>query len=110
MTDRELLELAAKAACIEIECDADKAVVFPSHYSGGFSIINDAGGSSLWNPLTDDCDALRLAVKLEIHITNDRVTAWASTFKYNATEPWRPLRGNPSSNRACCGNDRRRMK
>ncbi len=71
MTDRELLEAAARAAGLRIECDADKAVVFPSHYSGGFSVFNDRGGSSLWNPLTDDGDALRLAVKLGIHISPD---------------------------------------
>jgi hypothetical protein len=71
MTDRELLELAAKAAGLTIECDADSAVVFPSHYSGGFSIINERGGSTLWNPLTDDGDALRLAVKLGMEIYVD---------------------------------------
>ena len=56
-TDRELLELAAKAAGID-----------------GFFV--DAGlnaGSNafpkVWNPLTDDGDALRLAVKLAISIT-----------------------------------------
>ena len=46
MTDRELLELAAKAAGIE---DI-------SYYLDDF----------LWNPLTDDGDALRLAVKLNL--------------------------------------------
>ena len=64
MSDRELLEFAAKAASYQIEGEADKLVVFPGHFSGGFSIFNDVGGSSLWNPLTDDGDALRLAVKL----------------------------------------------
>ena len=48
MTDRELLELAAKAAGIE---DI-------SYYLDDF----------LWNPLTDDGDALRLAVKLNMRI------------------------------------------
>ena len=51
MTDRELLELAAKA------------VLSPSWYG------NDAylcGFLSRWNPLADDGDALRLAVKLDI--------------------------------------------
>ena len=47
MTDRELLELAAKAACFSSD-DIDYE----------------------WNPLTDDGDALRLAVKLNINITN----------------------------------------
>jgi len=45
MTDRELLELAAKAAGLE--------VVTPTMLAHG-----------QWDPLTDDGDALRLAVKL----------------------------------------------
>ena len=50
MTDRELLELAAKAAgywAAEFNCPAN----LPHNN---------------WNPLTDDGDALRLAVKLEM--------------------------------------------
>lgn len=66
MTDRELLELAAKAAGYVIEDDADRLVAQPGHFAGGFSILNDRGGSSLWNPLYDDGDALRLAVKLQM--------------------------------------------
>jgi hypothetical protein len=49
MTDRDLLELAAKAAGLE--------VVTPTMLTYG-----------QWNPLTDDGDALRLAVKLNIVI------------------------------------------
>lgn len=52
MTDRELLELAAKAAGIELGCRG----------CGKFGCI----GECEWNPLTDDGDALRLAVKLHI--------------------------------------------
>ena len=48
MTDKELLELAAKAAGYP---DAPSHVL---HYWAD------------WNPLTNDCDALRLAVKLQI--------------------------------------------
>ena len=59
MTDRELLELAAKAAGIEhlqtIEGE-------PFEYFGGWLRLNDDGQK--WNPLTDDGDALRLAVKI----------------------------------------------
>ena len=50
-TDREMLELAAKAA----------GELTPSWY--GNSAYMD-GVLSRWNPLTDDGDALRLAVKL----------------------------------------------
>ena len=52
MTDRELLELAAKAAGI------DAAVLAPD---------ND-GSAGTWNPLTDDGDALRLAVRKRFHV------------------------------------------
>jgi len=51
MTDRELLELAAKAA--------DNGIVF-------YGECWRAQTGREWNPLTDDGDALRLAVKLEI--------------------------------------------
>ena len=51
MTDKELIELAAKAAGIEW----NKA--YKAH-------LNENGAH--WLPLTDDGDALRLAVKLEL--------------------------------------------
>lgn len=56
MTDQKLLELAAKAA----------GELTPSWYG------NDAyfdGVLMRWNPLTNDGDALRLAVKLSISIS-----------------------------------------
>jgi hypothetical protein len=54
-TDRELLELAAKAAGID------------GFWSEGYlSFIKRSGGS--WSPLDDDGDALRLAVKLNLTI------------------------------------------
>lgn len=54
MNDKELLELAAKAAGIKI---------LPFHRGGGFCIV---GQRMTWNPLEDDGDALRLAVKLNL--------------------------------------------
>ncbi len=55
MTDRELLELAAKAAGIEYEyCRIEL----------GGCLLTDK--SKWWNPIADDGDALRLAVKLKI--------------------------------------------
>jgi len=50
VSDRELLELAAKAAGIEGEWSSSG--LWHRH--------------ALWNPLTDDGDALRLAVKLNM--------------------------------------------
>jgi hypothetical protein len=54
MTDKELLELAAKAA---------KAEVIGYDEQRGLWIKNRF---MAWNPLTDDGDALRLAVKLRL--------------------------------------------
>ena len=62
MTDKELLELAAKAAEIKIRWSAD-------------SLGNQTGPwifNSRWNPLTDDGDALRLAVKLGLDVCIDK--------------------------------------
>jgi hypothetical protein len=61
MTDRELLELAAKAAGYSV-----RAV---SGYEQGGTVSFYMEPSQLyWNPLTDDGDALRLAVKLQLHV------------------------------------------
>lgn len=62
-SDRELLELAAKAAGFrEFQyCEA----------SGGLQAIYvDDDDIGFWDPLTDDGDALRLAVKLGIEVGN----------------------------------------
>ena len=62
MSDRELLELAAKAAGI--------AAVWSD--GEGLACWNDAGYRYFWRPLADDGDALRLAVKCGIEIWPDR--------------------------------------
>jgi hypothetical protein len=62
MTDKELLELAAKAIGLKLKYN----------YLGG----RDA--NQPWDPLEDDGDALRLAVKLGlfIQINSGSATAW----------------------------------
>ena len=84
MTDRELLEYAAKAAGLEIAkpTPAEQAVI----YRGSRNFLKLADGG-WFAPLVDDGDALRLAVKLGIHLTNSNTDAWASTLGTNATEP-----------------------
>lgn len=74
MTDKELLELAAKAAGF---------IGAVTEYPNGFvemSLTNhfNPHGSNIWNPLTDDGDALRLAVKLKIDTKhyNDYLVCW----------------------------------
>ena len=64
MTDRELLELAAKAAKI----DWIKDCVWIEN--GFYSPLAKHERIS-WNPLTDDGDALRLVVKLRLAIEFD---------------------------------------
>ena len=54
MKDRELLELAAKAAGIWDDSDPSSGLL--------------KGTGQYWNPLVDDGDALRLAVKLEMQV------------------------------------------
>lgn len=61
-TDRELLELAAKAAGYEIDPVGNEGWTLDDAY---LCIVNpEADESDLWNPLADDGDALRLAVVL----------------------------------------------
>jgi len=59
MTDREMLELAAKAMGFKD---------YSMHGNMVFIETGDVKGESgyYWNPLTDDGDALRLAVKLNL--------------------------------------------
>jgi len=54
MTDKELIKLAAKAAGISKQWDG--------------SLVDKENPNMVWNPLTDDGDALRLAVKMGIYV------------------------------------------
>lgn len=56
MTDRALLELAAIAAGIERLDFGDGAIL----------MSDEDGHTSVWDPLTDDGDAFRLAVDLRL--------------------------------------------
>jgi len=70
MTDKELLELAAKAAGYEIR--------FYDYGNGRYEGVRRVTENvhvivwTSWNPLTDDGDALRLACKLMIQVIQDR--------------------------------------
>ncbi|UWX75326.1 hypothetical protein [Burkholderia gladioli] len=72
MNDRELLELAAKAAGIEVK-------YFDAMSGGAF--LGDGRGVE-WNPLTDDGDALRLAVKLRMDIEIRVCAGYVSVAAY----------------------------
>ncbi len=57
MEDKELLELAAKAAGLHVKVASNSGMGLKVH-----------GNCNWWNPLTDDGDALRLAVKMGIYV------------------------------------------
>jgi len=67
MTDRELLELAAKAIGLE---EAKMRIEF-----------------NQWNPLQDDGDALRLAVKLELNLRINKFPHVVYVEIYNGRAP-----------------------
>lgn len=58
MTDRELLEAAAKAA--------GNGAMWHDHL--GMGVVNEGTFPTLWNPLKNDGDAFRLAVNLGMKI------------------------------------------
>lgn len=78
MTDREMLELAAKAAGLTITnwvATCPRVEKYQAKY--GCNLV------APWNPLADDGDALRLAVVLGIQIhleggENDDEAVWAN--------------------------------
>ncbi len=64
MTDAELIELAAKAAAINAVKDPSGVWRDCTGMPPAFNILD----AKPWNPLTDDRDALHLAVKLNMNI------------------------------------------
>ena len=76
-TDRELLELAARAIGLTLRYN----------YLGG----RDA--NQPWDPLEDDGDALRLAVKIDIIIDID-LGEHVTTVYYTTTEDYVSLEGH----------------
>lgn len=86
MTDRELLELAAKAAGVRYDVDMSKPKDGRVWWGLWLQYDDEPGeyARRYWNPLTDDGDALRLAVKLHMNVSihpNDGIFADAWTEK-----------------------------
>lgn len=84
MNDRELLEMAAKACCIDLVwCDAWKGMAKWVNVVDGFDY------DSLWRPLSDDGDAIRLAVKLSMLLDVDNEAGIVTAVidgKYNTVK------------------------
>jgi len=70
-SDRELLELAAKAYGFGGGSKTSGAL---------WNYIGWCDTAELWNPLTDDGDALRLAVKLHMQVSITTETCRAETI------------------------------
>ncbi len=85
MTDRELLEAAAKAAGLDVRWIAE----CQDYYEHRPHML--PGYWDKWNPLTDDGDALRLAVKLRIrferHLRDPFVAAFHDDLTGRFEEP-----------------------
>ena len=100
--DRELLELAAKAAGMD---DAEYASYPGMDMRYGFteaiwsqSLYNETD-EGYWNPLQDDAHALRLAVKLGLHVFTDLPNngkpsscANGETMQLHGTDPYAATR------------------
>lgn len=70
-SDRELLELAAKAAGVEYNAEESKPHPKSGAFWGLWLVFHDEPSEydrRYWNPLTDDGDALRLAVKMGLDL------------------------------------------
>ena len=95
MTDRELLELAAKAAGYDVrwheiwQCFVHK---YPHNIDAK---LTAAGQRYVWVPLDDDGDALRLAVKLNMAVNCIHNQRLAAEPIIKAVSVWEPRHDDP---------------
>ena len=97
MTDRELLELAARAAELQVvwhkpDDDSEPWCFIPDCHPPHNRRQRDKWSGTVWNPLKDDGDALRLAVKLAIDFKIRNGATWwdrkgSEGFVYWCHEP-----------------------
>jgi len=88
VTDRELLELAAKATGINIKMDQIDA---DDKFIGFIVGARNTRQKFTWNPLDDDGDALRLAVRRGIEVRNFNGKSHAGRQgHFWCTEDWFP--------------------
>jgi hypothetical protein len=87
MNDRELLELAAKAAGIDYDMDASFPKDATRPFFGLWLNIKCEpyeGQRRRWNPLTDDGDRYRLAMKLRLFSGNrPALDRWVSAYQFH---------------------------
>ena len=83
MTDRELLELAAKAA--RIDYSHDNANWKHEDHCAFWSYDDLCTCGARWNPLADDGDALRLAVRLGLTVSQLMFNREVEVIDYDET-------------------------
>lgn len=88
MTDRELLEKAAKAAGITLWHE--------DVFTNGLTQKVNENGILRWNPLKDDGDALRLAAILRLTVGDDDQSVRSMAFAYARHRPDIPHSYEPS--------------
>jgi hypothetical protein len=89
MTDRELLELAAKAAGAK-PYDWENSYDGLFIHSDGEIVPYERGEPGFaWDPLTDDGDALRLAMSLELGVVCKRESDPYEKNRSVVTDPYR---------------------
>ena len=94
MTDRELLELAAKAAGRYGSRFDERGWHYVCTYPGHNDDKSDAEWE-LWDPLTDDGDALRLAVKLNLEVVQFPRHVRVSDLALSVEDCHEPKGGDP---------------
>jgi hypothetical protein len=92
MEDRELLELAAKAVGHGVLVDISGRICGSFNKSAG-------SANNFGDPLGDDGDALRLAVKLDIHIKrfsgSTSAEEWTTSNRVEEHDHWSVNGGDP---------------
>lgn len=71
MSDRELLEMAAKAAGYDVVFIHDDKIPMRRN-------IQNHKGMKIWNPLADDGDALRLGARFGVFLRKDFIKTLSS--------------------------------
>ena len=90
MSNKQLLKDAAKAAGINLVFDPEGLPRDGDNRPAAMNVYS----AKLWNPIDDDGDALRLAVKLEVQVVipGDNKDVYAGKLLFDAFEP---VNGDP---------------
>jgi hypothetical protein len=92
VNDKELLKMAAKAAGIELLGWMEGSQTYGCRTNTLPQYVEGVGQHNFWNPLTNDGDALRLAVKLGINCWRDGDVIWCNGERFGFDDPYAATR------------------